>query len=96
LRALAKQPRAVLHQNSVLGCFTSLAMRTCLVRFLKNGQTPEDITLKNMLAARIQVHMLFLGSTAKLLPAHLSTPGSTYKIQGIFPPQQTRPRLNVA
>jgi hypothetical protein len=35
LRALAKQPRAVLHQNSVLGCFTSLAMTTCLVRFLK-------------------------------------------------------------
>jgi len=25
----------VLHQNSVLGCFTSLAMTTCLVRFLK-------------------------------------------------------------
>jgi hypothetical protein len=35
LRALAKQPRAVLHQNSVLGCFTSLAMTICLVRFLK-------------------------------------------------------------
>jgi hypothetical protein len=35
LRALAKQPRAVLHQNSVLGCFSSLAMTTCLVRFLK-------------------------------------------------------------